>query len=99
MKIKIYRGTHQIGGTITELYTEHTHVFIDFGSELAVSPEDSTDEKMVEMLKNFACDAVLFNHYHGDHVGLLQHIPGKDRRGKEIKLGMRRTAANHFGMQ
>ena len=88
INIKIHRGTSQIGGTITELYTTHTHLFIDFGSELAGSPEDSTDEKMVEMLKNSACDAVLFSHYHGDHVGLLQHIPKKDVRGKEIRLGI-----------
>lgn len=88
INIKIHRGTAQIGGTITELYTENTHIFIDFGSELSASPEESTDETMIEMLKNSACDAVLFSHYHGDHVGLMRHIPKKDIRGKEITLGI-----------
>ena len=92
VSIKIHRGTSQIGGTITEIYTENTHIFIDFGSELSVSPEDSTDEKMIAMMKTAKCDAVLFSHYHGDHVGLLEHIPDKDVRETGIKLGMGPTA-------
>ena len=52
VNIKIHRGTSQIGGTITEIYTENTHIFIDFGSELTVNPEESTDNKMIEMIKN-----------------------------------------------
>ena len=62
VKIKIHRGTSQIGGTITEIYTENTHLFIDFGAELSVAPEDSTDQKMVEMINNAKCDAILFSH-------------------------------------
>ncbi len=92
VNIKIHRGTRQIGGTITEIYTENTHIFIDFGSELTVNPEDSTDAKMIDMIKNAKCDAVLFSHYHGDHVGLLEHIPVKDIRGKEITLGIGKVA-------
>lgn len=92
VNIKIHRGTSQIGGTITEIYTENTHIFIDFGSELTVNPEDSTDGKMIAMIKNAECDAVLFSHYHGDHVGLLEHIPAKDIRGKEITLGIGKVA-------
>ena len=84
VNIKIHRGTSQIGGTITEIYTENTHIFIDFGSDLTVNPEESTDNKMIEMIKNAECDAVLFSHYHGDHVGLLEHIPKKDIRGNDI---------------
>lgn len=92
INIKIHRGTNQIGGTITEVFTENTHIFIDFGSELCASPEESTDGAMVEMLKHSACDAVLFSHYHGDHVGLFQHIPENDVRGKQITLGMGKVA-------
>lgn len=92
VNIKIHRGTSQIGGTITEIYTENTHIFIDFGSELTVNPEDSTDGKMIDMIKGAECDAVLFSHYHGDHVGLLEHIPAKDIRGKEITLGIGKVA-------
>lgn len=92
VNIKVHRGTSQIGGTITEIYTENSHIFIDFGSELTVKPEDSTDGKMIDMINNAECDAVLFSHYHGDHVGLLEHIPQKDIRGKEIKLGIGKIA-------
>lgn len=92
VNVKIHRGTSQIGGTITEIYTENTHIFIDFGSELTVNPDESTDGKMIEMIINAECDAVLFSHYHGDHVGLLEHIPSKDIRGKEIALGIGKVA-------
>ena len=92
VNIKIHRGTSQIGGTITEIYTKNTHIFIDFGSELTVNPEESTDNKMIEMIKNAECDAVLFSHYHGDHVGLLEHIPKKDIRGNDIILGIGKVA-------
>lgn len=34
------------------------------------------------------CDAVLFSHYHGDHVGLLYAIPDKDVCERDIKFGM-----------
>ena len=92
VNIKIHRGTSQIGGTITEIYTENTHIFIDFGSEITVNPEDSTDGKMIDMIKCAECDAVLFSHYHGDHIGLLENIPKKDIRGKEITLGIGKVA-------
>lgn len=92
VNIKIHRGTSQIGGTITEIFTENTHIFIDFGSELTVNPEDSTDAKMIDMIKGAECDAVLFSHYHGDHVGLLEHVPQKDIRGNDIILGIGKVA-------
>ena len=88
VKIKIHRGTDQIGGTVTEVYTENTHIFVDFGSELSTEPENSTDEKMIAMMKNSECDAVLFTHYHGDHIGLMPYIPKENKRGTSIKLYM-----------
>lgn len=88
VKIKIHRGTSQIGGTITEIYTENTHIFIDFGTELNSDPKESTDQKMVDMIRNARCDAVLFSHYHGDYVGLMRSIPERDITGREIMLGM-----------
>ena len=88
LKVKIHRGTDKIGGSITEIYTENTHIFIDFGSELNPDPDYSSDKDMVEMIQNSECDAVLFSHYHGDHIGLMNHIPEKDIRGRKIKLGM-----------
>ena len=92
VRIKIHRGSHQIGGSITEIFTENTHLFIDFGSELNADPDHSTDAEMIEMMQHAKCDAVLFTHYHGDHIGLLENIPEKDAEGKSIRLGMGRTA-------
>ena len=92
VKINIHRGSHQIGGSITELYTENTHIFVDFGSELNADPEDSTDSEMIEMIQHAKCDAVLFTHYHGDHIGLLEYIPEKNVDGKPIRLGIGKTA-------
>ncbi|MBR3307943.1 MAG: MBL fold metallo-hydrolase [Lachnospiraceae bacterium] len=87
-EIKVHRGSHEIGGSIVEIYTEDTHIFIDFGSELSVDPERSTDGKMVDMIRHAECDAVLFTHYHGDHIGLISGIPEKDIRGRKIGLYM-----------
>ena len=52
VKIKIHRGSHQIGGSITEIYTENTHIFIDFGSDLNADPDNSTDAEMIEMMQH-----------------------------------------------
>ena len=71
-----------------------SHIFIDFGSELNVDYKESTDTAMSKMIKTAECDAVLFSHYHGDHVGLMKEVPEKDVRGREIKLGMGRVARN-----
>ncbi len=90
--IKIHRGSHQIGGSIAEIYTENTHVFIDFGAELTTDPEKSTDAEMIDMIRHARCDAVLFTHYHGDHVGLIRHVPKRDVEGHPIKLGLGKAA-------
>lgn len=92
LKIKVHRGSHQIGGSITEIYTEKTHIFVDFGSELNADPEDSTDSEMIDMMQHAQCDAVLFTHYHGDHVGLMKYIPHTDVNGNMIKLGFGKLA-------
>lgn len=90
--IKIHRGTNQIGGTVTEIYTENTHIFIDFGTELPGSEGDFRDSDMVQMIQKAECDGVLFTHHHGDHIGLLKEIPQKDIRNRPIRLGLGETA-------
>ena len=77
MRINIHRGTHQIGGAITEISTTTTRIFIDLGSELpdaegTVRPEGLSIDGVTEGIPN--CDAVLFTHYHGDHIGRLSEI-------------------------
>ena len=34
MQIKVYRGTHQIGGCVTEIKTDVARIIIDMGEEL-----------------------------------------------------------------
>ena len=70
-EIKIHRG-NQIGGCITEIWTEKARILIDFGEELpgSKSPERfdldwgaSTGKRKEKP----AVSAVFFTHYHGDH--------------------------------
>ena len=77
MKVIIHRGTKQIGGCITEIKTEKTRIFIDLGSEL---PDENGNNKK-ETLEiegvtkgNTNCDGILFTHYHGDHIGMLEAV-------------------------
>ena len=90
--IKLHRGTDQIGGTITEIYTENTHIFIDFGSELSVSEDKSTDADMIRMMRRAKCNGVLFTHYHGDHIGLMGKIPEQDIQENPVRLYMGETS-------
>ena len=43
MQIKILRGTHQIGGCITEITTKNSRIIVDIGSELP-SKENTQNE-------------------------------------------------------
>lgn len=93
VKITIHRGTDQIGGSITEIATERTHIFIDFGASLSGTDGRDSDEKMVNIINSAVqegrCDAIFFTHFHGDHIGLLERLPMEyvvDR--KAVQLGM-----------
>ena len=76
MQIVVHRGTHQIGGVATEIRTESTRIIIDMGDELSLDdgyePEDLSISGVTDLNGN--CDAVLFTHNHGDHVGQIQRI-------------------------
>lgn len=78
MKITIHRGIDQIGGCITEISTEKTRILIDLGQNLpdgeGVIKDDFANQKSIEKLTN-RIDAILFTHYHGDHLGLFHFIP------------------------
>lgn len=77
-KITIYRGSHQIGGCITEIKTEKHRIIIDFGSNLPGAEKNNTmtDAQLQDIIFNGTpCDGVLFTHYHGDHIGLYKKIP------------------------
>ena len=79
--IKIYRGTNQIGGIVTEVSCGDHRILIDFGANLPGTKNSSIeDDELVKKVwsdDTFTgeTDAVLFTHYHGDHVGLKNCIP------------------------
>ena len=76
-KITIYRGSHQIGGCTTEISTKDHRIVIDFGENLPDSKAEGTmdDETLVRtVFGDRPCDAVLFTHYHGDHIGMYKKI-------------------------
>ena len=68
MKIKIYRGTKEIGGTCVELTADNGKIlWIDLGMPLEDknSNIDYVDNKL---------DALLISHPHQDHFGLMDRI-------------------------
>ena len=77
MEIKVYRGTHQIGGCVTEITSRNTRIFIDFGNELPGS--DGEQKKETLSVPGVTegeprCDGVFFTHTHGDHIGQVDWI-------------------------
>ena len=78
MKITIHRGANQIGGCITEIATNTTRILIDFGLNLPNNEGKIEDNlattAQVEKLTH-AVDAIIYTHYHGDHVGLFNLVP------------------------
>ena len=53
MEINVHRGLEQIGGCITEISTETSRVFVDFGQNLPGNGEPTTpeeDESMVTQI-------------------------------------------------
>lgn len=87
MEIIIHRGTHQIGGCVTEIKTEEARIVIDMGTPLPGSKtEDEFDvtEENVIALPGVTdasdrddvkpCDGVFITHYHGDHIGRIDML-------------------------
>lgn len=81
VKIKVHRGLNQIGGCITEIWTDTSRVFIDMGQNLPGNAEPTTpedDEKMVKELfaqNKKEYEAVFYTHGHEDHIGLFMYVP------------------------
>ena len=81
MKITIHRGIDQIGGCITEIATNNTRILIDLGQNLPDNEGNINDplatKEEIEKLTS-RINAVIYTHYHGDHIGLFNLVP-KDK--------------------
>jgi len=80
MIVTVHRGTHQIGGSVVEIATSRTRIILDLGSPLPdENGHDCIETLAIEGVTSGVsnCDAVLFSHYHGDHIGMLGDLlPG-----------------------
>lgn len=76
MQIKVYRGTHQIGGCVTEIKTAQARIIIDIGTELPGSEKGEKKPLKIDGVTQGVpdCDGVFITHYHGDHVGMFEEI-------------------------
>lgn len=107
MKIKIHRGLDQIGGCITEICTDSSRVFIDFGQNLPSNGKTATPEEdalmVADIIRNNEKEhqAVFYTHAHEDHVGLFRYIPLEQYIGegsKELLLIKYRTLLERYEM-
>lgn len=73
MDIIIHRGTSQIGGCVTEIRSGNDRIIIDFGSNLQGTPSHEFSDNEILKITEHA-NAILYTHYHGDHVGLLSKV-------------------------
>ncbi len=71
MKITIHRGIDQIGGCITEIQSGEDRIIIDLGSNLPGTDGKDFSSDTIKSITHGA-KAILYSHYHGDHVG---HFP------------------------
>ncbi len=77
MKVKIIKGTNQIGGCITEIESKSARIIIDFGEDLPSDEvKDCHENPMIDGLTTGKrkYDAVFITHSHGDHIGLIDYI-------------------------
>ena len=76
MNITIHRGTHQIGGSVTEYEYFGWHLFVDYGEELP-STQVSSEPLEINGLTHGNCSrsALLITHNHRDHIGHITELP------------------------
>ena len=72
MKVKIIKGTGQIGGCITEISTNKSKIIVDFGNDLDDSNQSFELEGLTKGKSIY--DAVFITHSHSDHIGLINKI-------------------------
>ena len=79
MKIRIHRGSKQIGGCITEIQSASgTRILIDLGHNLPGESQDDIDifddrENLSDLLSGIS--GIIYTHNHGDHLGFFDQVP------------------------
>jgi len=66
MRLKIYKGSNEIGGSCIELKTKSTTILLDYGTPLQ---DTSTPVKIPDNI-----DGILISHPHQDHFGEITNI-------------------------
>lgn len=72
MKVRIIKGTNQIGGCITEITCNNTKIIIDYGEDLEGNNIPFELDGLTKGKSIY--DAVFITHSHGDHIGLIDLI-------------------------
>ena len=76
MKIEIYRGAHQIGGSAIEISTATTCIMLDFGNELSLDEKYTPINLDIDGVTKGTpdCDGIVISHYHMDHLGQMTSV-------------------------
>jgi len=90
MYFKIHRGASEIGGSCVEIWTETTHVVIDFGMPL-VNPDKTKFDSSI--LANMSREDLIAQ-------GILPDIPGLYgvKSDKEFALVLSHAHQDHYGL-
>ena len=78
MKVRILKGTNQIGGCITEIVSDSgTKIIIDLGEDLpsvnsCLKNVNPNIDGLTTGDKKY--DALFITHSHGDHIGLIDYV-------------------------
>lgn len=75
MTITIHRGSHQIGGCVTEYESDGWRLFVDYGEELPGGLQSGALEVEGLTKGDLSKSALLITHYHGDHIGRITELP------------------------
>ncbi len=93
MKIRIHRGTDQIGGCVTEYEHNGWKLFVDYGEQLPGFAK-SNPLKIDGLTKgDLTKSALLITHYHGDHIGCIKELPEElpiymGELGRDIQIAL-----------
>lgn len=69
MKIRVLKGTDEIGGNCIEISTPNTTILLDYGTPLKEKSQKVTLEQKI--------DAILISHPHQDHFGEIINLDSK----------------------